>query len=339
MKTLTHLPKNILRKRDYEKMNYINIKQNIENLKLNLHNCELCPRMCHIDRITGYTGFCGLTGEMVVNTALPHHGEEPPISGNRGAGTIFFSSCNLGCSYCQNYQISHTPDGRTVSIAQLSDIMIELQEEGCHNIEPVTPTPHLPGIMEALFIARRRGLHLPFVFNCGGYERKDIISLLDKQVEIYLPDFKYGFSETGKNLSGVADYPQQAIASLREMVRQVGDGLSTDDNGVATGGIIVRHLVLPGHIDNSIEVLKIVHDISPFIPFGILSQYTPIPAVANHPLLSRRITKEEYEIVVNAALDLGFEEIYTQDVDDRVLNPDFGRENPFDWSAAGGSDV
>jgi putative pyruvate formate lyase activating enzyme len=330
-----HLPKDISTKRDHLRMSNNNIEQNIETLKTILRDCSLCPQMCHIDRIKGETGFCNLTDEMIISAALPHHGEEPPISGDRGAGTIFFSSCNLKCHYCQNYQISHTPSGRPVSIEGLADIMLELQDAGCHNIEPVTPTPHLPGIMEALFIARRKGLHLPFVFNCGGYERKDVISLLDKQVEIYLPDFKYGISEVGKSLSGVPDYPQQAIASLKEMVRQVGDFLCLDDNGVATGGIIVRHLVLPGYVDNSIEALKMIRDISPFIPLGIMSQYTPIPAVTSHPLLCRRITKGEYERVVNAGIDMGFEEIYTQDVDDRALNPDFKSENPFDWGAAG----
>ena len=228
------------------------------------------------------------------------------------------------------------------------DIMLALQNAGCHNIEPVTPTPHLPGIMEALFLARKRGLSLPLVFNCGGYERKEIIALLDGQVEIYLPDFKYGSAETAKNLSGVDDYPLQAFYSLKEMVRQVGDALSIDKDGVATGGIIVRHLVLPGCVDNSIAALRMIRKVSPFIPLSIMSQYTPIMdaqprfmdvkprfSAALHPFLCRRITKQEYEQVVNSALDLGFEEIYTQDVDDRTLNPDFEKETPFDWSAKG----
>lgn len=336
-----HLPKNvsvadmgIMSRRDFEK--------NIGALKGILYSCELCPRMCRADRITGERGFCSLSSEMLISARLPHHGEEPPLSGERGAGTIFFSSCNLRCNYCQNYQISHAPDGQPVSADALADIMLELQTAGCHNIEPVTPTPHLPGIMEALFIARRRGLHLPLVFNCGGYERRKIIALLEGQVEIYLPDFKYGSAETAKNLSGVADYPEQAAESLREMVRQVGDSLSLDEQGIATEGIIVRHLVLPGCVDNSIEALKTIRAISPFIPLSIMSQYTPVMdakprlrTAGDHALLSRRITKEEYEQVVNAALDMGFEEIYTQDVDDRTLNPDFNSNTPFDWDPAG----
>jgi len=308
------------------------VKRNIETLKNILRDCVLCPRMCHVNRITGATGFCNLAAAMIISTALPHHGEEPPLSGTRGAGTIFFSSCNLRCLYCQNYQISHAPAGKPVLATELADIMLKLQDIGCHNIEPVTPTPHLPGIMEALFLARKKGLHLPLVFNGGGYERKEIISLLAGQVEIYLPDFKYGNAETAKNLSGADDYLDQAACSLKEMVRQVGDSLTLDENGVASGGIIVRHLVLPGYIDNSIEALKMIREVSPFLPLSIMSQYTPISAVAAHPFLRRRIMKKEYEQVVNAALDMGFEEIYTQDVDDRALNPDFNREAPFDWS-------
>ncbi|MBW6485940.1 MAG: radical SAM protein [Syntrophobacterales bacterium] len=327
-------------------MNYSGIEKNIETLKSSLSACELCPRMCHVNRNSGERGFCLLASEMLISAHLPHHGEEPPLSGARGAGTIFFSSCNLRCSYCQNYQISHTPAGQSVSVDELVELMFELQNAGCHNIEPVTPTPHLPGIMEALFLARKRGLSLPVVFNCGGYERKESIALLAGQVEIYLPDFKYGSAETARKLSGVGDYPQQAFASLQEMVRQVGDALSLDKDKVAAGGIIVRHLILPGCVENSLEALRLISSVSPFLPLSIMSQYTPIisterrlSADTTPPLLRRRITKKEYEQVVNAALDMGFAEIYTQDVDERVLNPDFSNENPFDWSATGALDA
>jgi putative pyruvate formate lyase activating enzyme len=213
--------------------------------------------------------------------------------------------------------------------------MLELQKLGCHNIEPVTPTPHMPGIMEAFLIAKKRGLRLPMVFNCGGYERQEILSLLKGLVDIYLPDFKYGIAETGKELSGVADYPYQAFRSLKEMVRQVGDTLNLDENKIAASGIIVRHLVLPGYIENSIEVLRLIRHVSTSIPLSIMAQYTPIKAVENHPLLHRRITKQEYESVVHTALDLGFEEIYTQKVDERTLSPDFDSDHPFDWNPDG----
>jgi len=311
------------------------IARRVEWLKKSLKRCVLCPRMCRADRIAGEKGFCRLAAGMVISSALPHHGEEPPLSGSRGAGTIFFSSCNLKCVYCQNYQISHAPTGRPITSEELAGIMLDLEARGCHNVEPVTPTPHLPGIMEALLIARGRGLRLPLVFNCGGYERAKILRLIDGMVDIYLPDFKYGLDEAGKRFSGAPDYPRHALSSLREMVRQVGDALDTED-GVARRGILVRHLVLPGRVDNSLAALKMIRDVSPFIPLSLMSQYTPIPAVRRHPLLGRRVTREEYELVVNAALDLGFEELYTQEVDDRALNPDFDREAPFAWGGADG---
>ena len=316
-------------------MNHDEVEKNIEKLNNILMNCTLCPRMCQINRSAGEKGFCNLAKDMIISAALPHHGEEPPLSGDKGAGTIFFSSCNLRCVYCQNYQISHTTKGYKVPVHQLSDIMLELQKLGCHNIEPVTPTPHIPGIMEAFLKAKKKGLLLPLVFNCGGYERQEIISLLNGLVEIYLPDFKYGIAKTGKDLSGVNDYPYQAFNSLREMVCQVGDTLNLDENKIANSGIIVRHLVLPGYVDNSIEALRMIRRVSTSIPLSIMAQYTPIKAVENHPLLHRRITKQEYEFVVNTALDLGFEEIYTQDVDDRTLNPDFNSDHPFDWKSTG----
>jgi putative pyruvate formate lyase activating enzyme len=319
-------------------MHNAGIAGRVEWLKKSLKRCVLCPQMCRVDRIAGENGFCRLAAEMVISKAMPHHGEEPPLSGSRGAGTIFFSSCNLRCVYCQNYQISHTPTGRPVTAEELAEIMLELQALGCHNVEPVTPTPQLPGIMEALAIAREKGLRLPLVFNCGGYEQSRILRLIDGMVDIYLPDFKYGLDDAGKSFSGVTDYPRHALASLREMVRQVGNALDVEDDGVARRGILVRHLVLPGRTDNSLAALEMIRDVSPFIPLSLMSQYTPIPAVRRHPLLGRRVTRDEYELVVNAALDLGFEELYTQEVDDRALNPDFDREEPFAWGGAGGRD-
>lgn len=306
----------------------------VEYLKRIMKRCVLCPQMCRADRTVGERGVCRLAAGMVMDSALPHHGEEPPISGRRGAGTIFFSSCNLRCVYCQNYQISHSAAGDPVGAERLAAIMLELEAKGCHNVEPVTPTPHLPGIMEALLIARRRGLKVPLVFNCGGYERGEIVRLLAGMVEIYLPDFKYGLDETGWRFSGAADYPRRALASLREMVRQVGDALECED-GIARRGVLVRHLVLPGCTDNSLAVLEMIREVSPAIPLSIMAQYTPIPAVQADPLLGRRVTKREYERVVNAACDLGFEELYTQEVDDRALAPDFTRESPFDWEGRG----
>jgi putative pyruvate formate lyase activating enzyme len=305
--------------------------RNINHLKEILESCTLCPRKCRINRRAGEVGFCRLPEDVMMNRALAHHGEEPPISGTRGAGTIFLSSCNLKCTYCQNHQISHEASGERINTESLAGIMLALQEKGCHNIEPMTPTPQIPQIMEALMIARRKGLYIPFVFNCGGYENPDVVKIMEGMVDIYLPDFKYGAEDVACAFSGVRDYPYYAIESITEMVRQSGDSLVEDD-GIAKRGILIRHLILPGFIENSIAVLALIKEhVSVSVPLSIMSQYTPMPSVKNHPYLGRRITPEEYELVINHALDMGFETIFTQDVDDRSLTPDFEKKIPFNW--------
>lgn len=297
-----------------------------------MKSCKLCPRECSVDRTAGQKGFCELGDDIILKCALPHHGEEPPLSGTHGAGTIFLSSCNLRCVYCQNYQISHGTSGERTDSEGLASVMLALQEKCCHNIEPVTPTPQLPKLMEAFFIARERGLELPLVYNCGSYENSDIVRILEGVVDIYLPDFKFGNEQDAFHFAGVKDYPRYAIESIHEMVNQVGDSLEEDD-GIAVKGILIRHLVLPGRIPNSIDVLKLIKaNISTAVPLSLMSQYTPIPPVKSDPFLGRRITRKEYEEVVNAALDMGFENIFTQEVDDRVLSPDFEHEFPFNWS-------
>ncbi|HET57386.1 MAG TPA: radical SAM protein [Deltaproteobacteria bacterium] len=262
---------------------------------------------------------------------MPHHGEEPPLSGTRGAGTIFFSSCNLRCSYCQNYQISHSVRGRPASPDELADMMLHLQKLGCHNIEFVTGTSHVAGIVRGVGRALDRGLSLPLVYNCGGYESAEVIECLHGIIDVYLPDFKYADTAVMRRLGAPPDYAERALASLKIMVRQVGEGLSLR-NGVATAGIIVRHLVLPGMVDNSLAVVRLLaRHVSKSIPLSLMAQYTPIPAVADDTLLGRRVAKDEYECVVDEARDLGFEYLFVQQVDavDRV--PDFGKEAPFQW--------
>ncbi len=296
-----------------------------------LKRCALCPRKCLVDRTRGEPGFCGLGAEAVLHCATAHHGEEPPLSGSGGAGTIFFSSCNLRCLYCQNYQISHGTTGQRLDSAALARIMLSLQEQGCHNIEPVTPTPQAPRIMEALLLARKQGLNIPFVYNCGGYEEPEVLKLLEGLVDIYLPDFKYGDEALGRLFSQAPDYPGSAVASLKEMVRQVGDDLEMEGE-VARRGVLIRHLVLPGQVENSFAALRLLQEnISTTAPLSIMAQYTPIPALAQHPLLGKRLTRQEYEAVVNFALDLGFETIFTQEVSERDLTPDFAREKPFNF--------
>ncbi|MBN2515488.1 MAG: radical SAM protein [Deltaproteobacteria bacterium] len=294
--------------------------------------CALCPRECGIDRTRGERGFCRLTDKIIMSHALPHYGEEPPVSGKCGAGTIFFSSCNLRCIYCQNYRISHGMMGRSVDPSELSRAMLELQENGCHNIELVSPTPHIHCVLEALSLACADGLHIPLVYNCSGYDNPDIIEMLDGIVDIYLPDFKYGTDKDSFIFSGVMDYVSYALGSIKKMVGQVGDALETE-NGIARRGIIIRHLVLPGSVTNSLRVLDLLKEhISTTVPISIMAQYEPIPSVTTHPLLCRKITNLEYETVVNYAVDLGFEYIFIQDSnDDRTLIPDFERNDPFAW--------
>ena len=306
-------------------------EERVSKLKEAYSDCTLCPRMCRVDRTRGEKGFCGLLDKIVLDCALAHHGEEPPLSGRHGSGTIFFCSCNLGCIFCQNYQISQRVSGKELTAAELAGVMLDLQKQRCHNINVVTPTHQSPLIVEALHMARGLGLNIPFVYNCGGYENPEIIKLLSGFVDIYLPDFKYGLEEDSVLFSSAPGYPRFAIDSLNEMVKQVGDNLELE-NGVALKGVIIRHLVLPGRMENSKEVFRLIKkEVSTSISISLMSQYTPIAGVRNHPVLGRRITAEEYNIVLDYALDLGFENLFVQEVDESNLSPDFLQEKPFDF--------
>jgi len=292
--------------------------------------CTLCPRRCRADRTAGEAGFCGLPDGLIVARALPHFGEEPPVSGTRGAGTIFLSSCNLRCIYCQNHQVSLGRSGDRISCAELAERMLGLQQKGCHNIEAVTATSQSPQFFRALAIARRGGLRIPLVYNCGGYEDPEIIGLLDGAVDIWLPDFKYGDGWLAREFSAAPDYPETALAAIAEMVLQAGEVLETDGEGIGQRGVIVRHLVLPGNVENSLKALDLLAGRIPrSVPLSIMSQYTPMPSVRMHPDLGRRVTRQEYEGVVERALDAGFETIFTQEVNERSLAPDFDKEDPF----------
>ncbi len=302
-----------------------------------LWECRLCPHRCGANRTAGETGVCGLGSGITLARALPHHGEEPPISGTRGAGTLFFSSCNLRCRFCQNHQISHDIRGEALTPQELALRMLSLQDQGCHNIEAVTPTPQLPQLIDALQLAWEGGLNLPLVYNCGGYENPEVIRMIDGLVDIYLPDFKYGNEDDAFRFSGVRNYVPFALQSIREMIDQVGAGLNLDDKDIATRGIIIRHLVLPGRVENTLQVLSLIREnLSLDIPLSLMSQYTPTAPVAEDPLLNRRITAGEYEEVVNRALEMGFEQLFVQKVDDRNLCPDFEDRDPFDWSKEDG---
>lgn len=300
-----------------------------------MRSCTLCPRECRVNRIEREKGFCGLGLDAVLARALPHFGEEPPISGTAGAGTLFFTSCNLKCPFCQNYQISRDRMGEMVDREALAGVMLELAMKGCHNIELVTPTPQLPAVLESLLAACEWGLQLPLVYNCGGYEKTEVIRLLDGIVDVWLPDFKYGNERDARKCSAPEDYPQRALESIAEMIRQTGERLQTA-GGIARQGLIIRHLVLPGRVQNSLDAIRLIAaHLSKKVPLSLMSQYTPTPAVTGDPHLCRRVTREEYEAVVDLALDLEFENLFIQEVDEHNLAPDFDKAEPFDWQDRG----
>ena len=269
-----------------------------------LDSCRLCPRECRVDRLSGQTGFCGQGGRARLAKALPHFGEEPPLTGSRGAGTVFFTGCALRCLYCQNYQISQEGLGEEVSAVALADIFLDLQQRGCHNLDLVSPTPHWPFILEALELAIPRGLRLPIVYNTHGYVSLELLQCLEGVVDIYLPDMKYGTDESARALSQVSDYTRHNRAAVREMVRQVGR-LKTDSGGVAFQGVLVRHLVLPGGLSGTSEVLQELLEISHRIPLSLMSQYRPCHRAQDHPSLNRPLTGEEYQQALDAAENLG----------------------------------
>jgi putative pyruvate formate lyase activating enzyme len=312
------------------------LRARIPVLRERLRDCTLCPRACRVDRLGGETGFCGLGAGAVLARALPHFGEEPPLSGTAGAGTLFFTSCNLQCPFCQNYRISRERLGEAIDREALAGRMLELALRGCHNVELVTPTPQLPAILESVLAAREWGMNLPLVYNCGGYESADVIGLLDGIVDVWLPDFKYGREADALACSAPGDYPQRALEAIGEMIRQTGERLQTA-GGIARRGVIIRHLVLPGRVQNSLDALRLIAGrLSRKVPLSLMAQYTPISPVSGDPLLGRRVTREEYEAVVDFALDLDFENLFIQEVDDQSLMPDFDREEPFRWEQGSG---
>lgn len=277
-------------------------------------SCTLCPRKCGADRRTG-TGFCMQKDQPKIARAALHHWEEPCISGTRGSGTIFFSGCTLKCIFCQNYSLSHENFGKEVSVSRLSEIFLELEEQGAHNINLVTATHFLPSVLSALDRVKNR-LRIPVVYNCGGYERPETIRELDGYVDIYLPDLKYYDPVLSEKYSGAADYFTYASASLKEMIRQTG-GLSWNEHepGLLKTGVVVRHMVLPGARNDSIRLLTWLHDELPEGSFliSLLSQYTPFYHSSQYPEINRRITSYEYQKVVDAALALGLTNGYMQE--------------------------
>jgi putative pyruvate formate lyase activating enzyme len=271
--------------------------------------CRQCPRECNIERHGDHYGFCASPNEFLIARAGPHAWEEPPISGTRGSGTIFFAGCNLRCVYCQNYEVSHKGKGRELTYRELADRMLELQRQGAHNINLVTPTHYAPQIVAALTRVRKQ-LYVPVIYNCGGYESMETIDSLDGLVDIYMPDFKYYSSKISGDYSGAPDYFKVAKAALIRMQKQVGKPV-IDENGMLSRGLLVRHLVLPGCRKDSIAVLEQLSKM--FEPdeflLSLMSQYTPdfVPEDCPYDNLRRRITSLEYESVVSQMQRLGFE--------------------------------
>lgn len=297
-----------------------------------LTRCECCPRKCGVNRLAGQTGFCGIGSSVQISHAGLHFGEEPPISGTRGSGTIFFAGCNLRCVFCQNYQISQefqTGRTRTLTTDKLVSEMLRLQDKGAHNINFVSPSHVIFQMAEAILAAKEKGLVVPVVYNSNGYDAVDALRQIQGLVDIYLPDIKYMENESGKRLSMVDDYADVVPGVLREMLAQVGH-LEMDDDGIAVRGLLVRHLVLPNHLDNSRRCLRFLADLSPDIFVSIMSQYSPQYKAGDYPEINRTLTKQEYDEITDYALDLGLDNAFVQELESQGhYLPDFDQARPF----------
>lgn len=278
-------------------------------------NCLLCPRKCGINRSTGQTGVCGVSSEIKVARAALHYWEEPCISGKRGSGAVFFSGCSLHCVFCQNREISDGKAGKVISKERLSDIFMELAVKGANNINLVTPGQYIPDIVWAVNDAKSRGMKLPIIYNTSGYENVTELKLLEGIVDVYLPDFKYMDSTLSARYSRAKDYPSVAKQALSEMVRQQPDVVIDDATGLIQKGVIVRQLLLPGHVNDAKAVLKYLYDTyHDHVYISMMSQFTPI-ALKDYPEINRTVTKREYERLVDYALEIGITNAFIQEGD------------------------
>lgn len=285
-------------------------KKRIESLFKILENCEICPRKCHVNRFKKREGFCKLGFLGQVFSFHPHFGEESVLVGKYGSGTIFFSSCNLSCVYCQNYEISQLRIGKEVSFEKLAEMMIELQKKGCHNINLVTPTPQVPQIVKAISLAIKKGLRIPLVYNTSSYDSVEVLKLLDGIVDIYMPDTKYSDNKIALKYSNVPRYFEIMKKAIKEMHRQVGD-LILNDEKIAIKGLLVRHLVLPNNLSGSKKIFQfLAKEISQNTFLNIMDQYWPAWKANQYPELSRRITIEEYQETIKLAKRAGLKRLY-----------------------------
>jgi putative pyruvate formate lyase activating enzyme len=270
-----------------------------------MRDCSLCPRECHVDRLSGELGFCRTGEKARVASLHAHFGEESPLVGTGGSGTIFFRSCNLLCYFCQNYDISHDAEGGEVEPRDLADMMISLQMRGCHNINFVTPSHVVPQILEGLIIAVERGLKVPLVYNTGGYDKIETLKILEDVFDIYMPDFKFWEARWSEKFCKAPDYRKIAVAAIKEMHRQVGD-LLIDESGIAEGGLLVRHLVMPNDVSNTKEVMTFLADkISEDTYVNVMDQYHPCGKATLDPAINRRLTRKEYIEAVRRTREAG----------------------------------
>ncbi len=292
---------------------------------MDLSDCTLCPRSCRVDRLAGKTGYCNVTADLSAARAALYYHEEPVISGSRGSGAVFFAGCNMGCVFCQNYAIAKAMTGTQLSAGRLTEIFLSLQEQGAHNINLITAEHFLPQVIRSLRDAKDQGLTLPVVYNTGTYERVEAIQALEGLVDVWLPDFKYISPRLSLAYSHTPDYFQYASKALQEMVRQCPEPLFSDgshtldapddaDDPLMVRGVLVRHLVLPGSTQDSMDILKYLHDTyGDQIFISIMNQYTPMPQVKDDPDLGRKLSSDEYEKVVDYAISLGITNGFIQE--------------------------
>lgn len=289
-------------------------KDIIDKLYSLLSPCRVCPRECGVDRLNGETGSCNTGLELVVSSFHQHFGEEPPLVGQHGSGTIFFTRCNLHCVFCQNYQISQLGMGQKTTVEECTQMMLRLQELGCHNINFVTPTPWVPQIIKALDQAQEQGLKVPIIYNCGGYESVETLRLLDGIIDIYMPDIKYAHDAYAEEYSNVENYWRVVTNALKEMHCQVGD--LRVENGIAKKGLLIRHLVLPDNIAGSKRCFEYIRkELSPRTVVNVMAQYYPTYNAQKYPRINRRITPREYQEALRELEELDLDEGFRQTMD------------------------
>jgi len=285
------------------------LQNRVSILKEMLENCVLCPHQCNVNRLAGERGYCRTLDNVVVSAAKPHFGEEKELVGHYGSGTIFFSHCNLKCVFCQNYEISHCGEGKVITSHQLADLMLSLQNRRCHNINLVSPGHIIPQIVEAIYIAARKGLSIPIVYNTNGYDLTDALKLLEGIVDIYMPDIKFADNTTAENYLNVKQYYTMAKNAVKEMYHQVGD-LKTNENHIAYKGLLIRHLVMPQNLAGTEKIMKFIADeLSSSTYVNIMGQYYPTYKAHEYEELSKQITKKEFQYAIDTAKAAGLSNI------------------------------